>query len=311
VSTWLLRAMARLASLLSWRAAQSVGAFLGLVWFHVVRIRRGVVRSNLALALPEREDEHLRIARESYRHLGVSALEFLKLSADPNVIAERVHPRGLAEYEAARDRGKGVIVVTAHFGNFDMLACSQALRGVPLAIVSRELHGGGSNRFWMESRRASGLSIFQERGGVRQILRWLRQGNVLGLVVDQRTPPARGGVRAPFMGRDVWTSTAAAKLALRTEAALLPARIERRPDGDHDLVVDPVIEVGDERGDDAERSLTARINRIVEGWVRARPEHWLWLHRRFADEAPAADVIEPPVVGSPKIGPETAAQTRP
>jgi KDO2-lipid IV(A) lauroyltransferase len=283
VSTWLLRAAAWLAGALSWRAAQAVGAFLGLCWFHIVRIRRRVVRSNLALALPERAADHRRIARETYRHLGVSALEFLKLRGCPREAAARVHPRGLELYEEASGRGRGVIVVTAHFGNFDLLACSQALRGVPLAIVSRELHAGGSNRFWMESRLRSGLTIFTERGGARDVLRWLRRGNALGLVVDQRTPSSRGGVLAPFLGRQVWTSTAAARLALRTGAALLPARIERRDDGEHDLIVEPEILPDDLGGEGREVALTARINGVVEGWVRARPEHWMWLHRRFAD----------------------------
>jgi KDO2-lipid IV(A) lauroyltransferase len=141
----------------------------------------------------------------------------------------------------------------------------------------------------MESRRASGLNIFAERGGVREVLRWLRRGNVLGLVVDQRTPPSRGGIRAPFMGQQVWTSTAAAKLALRTGAALVPVRIERRPDGEHDMFVEREIEVDAARGPEAERRLTARINRVVERWVRARPELWLWLHRRFADVRPGPD----------------------
>ena len=204
-----------------------------------------------------------------------------------------------------------MIVVTAHFGNFDLLACSQAQRGYPLAIVSRELHGGGSNRYWMESRQTSGLSIFRERGGVRDVLRWLRKGNVLGLVVDQRTPPARGGVRAPFMGQEVWTSTAAAKLALRTGAALLPVRIERREDGDHDLFVEAEIEHDSEPGVEAEHRLTARINEIVAGWVRARPEHWLWLHRRFADVGPAREPREPGPIGQRRIGPETTAEYRP
>jgi KDO2-lipid IV(A) lauroyltransferase len=284
VSTWLLKVLARIAALMRWRTAQSVGAFLGLVWFHVVRIRRRVVRSNLALALPERAGEHREIARESYRHLGVSALEFLKLSGGPVAeVTSRVHPSGLANYEAALASGRGVIVVTAHFGNFDLLACSQALRGVPLAIVSRQLHGGGSNRFWMESRARSGLQIFPEEGGARQVLKWLRQGKVLGLVVDQRTPPTRGGIRAPFFGHDVWTSTAAAKLALRTGAALVPARIERREDGEHDLFVEPRIEVNGDLGAEPARLLTARINRVVERWVVQRPAHWMWLHRRFAD----------------------------
>jgi Kdo2-lipid IVA lauroyltransferase/acyltransferase len=284
VSTWVLGALARIAGLLSWRRAQDLGAFLGLVWFHVVRIRRRTVLANLALALPEPAAEHLRIARETYRHLGICALELLKLRGlPPGEVARRVHDHGIERYEAALARGRGVIVVTAHFGNFDLLACAQACRGVPLAIVSRDLHGG-ANRFWMETRRAKGLAIFRDEGSLKEIVRWLKDGKVLGFVVDQRTPPGRGGILSPFFGRDVWTTTAPAVLATRTGCALLPVRIERRPDGDHDVWIEGEIAVP-ERGPRAVPDLTARINAVVEGWVRARPDHWMWLHRRFADAA--------------------------
>ena len=110
----------------------------------------------------------------------------------------------MENYEAARSRGRGVIVVTAHFGNFDLLACSQAARGERLAIVSRELRAGGVSQFWMDARRATGLEIFSDQGDGKKIIRWLRQGGVLGLTVDQRTREPKGGIRCDFMGRSVW-----------------------------------------------------------------------------------------------------------
>jgi len=290
VSTRLMHAvlagLAALVSLLGWRRAGRLGGWLGLAWFHGLRIRRGVVFRNLALALPERAAEHRRIAREAYRQLGVTALELMAMrSLGPQELAARVRPRGLGYFEEAAARGRGVIVVTAHFGNFDLLACSQAARGVSLAIVSRELGRGGGNRFWMETRTASGLRILPRRGSGRGLLRWLRQGRVLGLVVDQRTGPRDGGLLTPFLGVPAWTTTAPAALALATGAAIVPVRLERGPDGDHELIVEPEIPLQPGDRDQAIARTTGAINDAVGAWVAARPEHWMWLHRRFEGAA--------------------------
>jgi len=277
----MMRFIALLTNRLSWQRAKRLGSFLGLVWFYLVRIRRRVVFANLAQALPHSASRHSHIARRAYAHFGESALEFLKLhQMDKEEVRSYVHLHGMENYEKAAHKGRGVIVVTAHFGNFDLLACSQADMGIPLAIVSRDLHSKGIGRFWMETRQSWGLKIFPDKGAARGILRWLRQGNVLGLTVDQRTAARKGGVELNFMGSPAWTTTVPAKLALRTGAALLPVRIERRIDGDHDIFVEPELEL-----EGAETvALTGQINEIIGNWVRSRPEQWLWLHRRFRRE---------------------------
>jgi Kdo2-lipid IVA lauroyltransferase/acyltransferase len=280
----LLRAVSRLVGLLTWRAAQRLGAALGLVWFHAVRVRRSTVFANLEIALPELSATHARIARESYRNLGAAALELVRTRAmTAEEITARVHPVGLEHFERALARGRGVIVITAHFGNFDLLAVSQAARGVPLAVASREMRAKASNRLWMETREAAGLAIFTQSDFARRALPWLRVGRVLGLVIDQRTPAKRGGILAPFFGRRVWTSTAAARLASRTGAAIVPVRIERGPDGDHDLYVEPELALPDADDPELVPKVTAACNAVLERWIRARPEHWMWLHKRFKD----------------------------
>ncbi|MDJ0763760.1 MAG: lysophospholipid acyltransferase family protein [Myxococcota bacterium] len=284
MSTLLLRMLLFPVGLLSWQQVQQIGALLGRLWFHLVRIRRKTVLNNLALALPKQQDDHFDIARNAYSHFGISAMEFLKLRQMTNEqISARVHVHGAANYNAALARGAGVIVVTAHYGNFDLLACSQAASGAPLAIVSRELHHSGISRFWMETRHRCGLEIFPDKGAAKRILKWLRQGNVLGLTVDQRTPPTRGGIRSPFMGQMAWTTTAPAMLAMRTGAPLLPVRIDRRWDGDHDIYIEPAIDTSTLKNGDDIRAWVNEINEIVGAWVARRPDHWMWLHRRFID----------------------------
>jgi KDO2-lipid IV(A) lauroyltransferase len=287
VSTLLLRALAGLVGLVSWRRAQAIGAFLGAVWFRLLRVRRRTALANLALALPDRAAQHAGIAAAAYANLGASALELVRTRAmSREEIAARVRAAGLERYEAAAARGRGVIVVTAHLGNFDLLAVSQAARGVPLAIVSREMSARRSNDFWMRTRALNGLEIFTEREAARRALPWLRAGKVLGLVVDQRTSARRGGILSPFFGRRVWTATIAARLARRTGAAILPVRIERRPDGDHDLTVEEEL-VLPARDDPAYvETVTAACNAVLERWIRARPGEWMWIHRRFEGSDP-------------------------
>ena len=264
-----------------------MGAALGIFWYRVLRIRRGVVASNLATALPDRAADHGDIAREVFRNTGANGMELIRLhSMSRDEISPLVEERHKERYEEVLDRGRGAIVVTAHMGNFDLLACSQAAAGVPLAIVSRELGSGGTNRFWMETRRKAGLEIFPQDAALKRSLKWLRAGKVLGLVVDQRTPPSRGGVKVPFLGAPAWTSTLAARLALRTGAAILPVRMERLGRGRHGMVVEEEIRVGEwaGAGDDGVIPLTREINHRIEGWVMRDPGAWMWLHRRFIDE---------------------------
>jgi KDO2-lipid IV(A) lauroyltransferase len=135
-------------------AANVIGAFLGLVWYYLIPVRRKVARENLKRAFPDLSDkQRRRIARACYVNLARCAVEFLRL---PGLTREKVdryiEHAGWEHYQRAEKTGKGMIVVTAHFGNFDLLACAEALGGVPLHVISREQHAKGVNRYWMTVR---------------------------------------------------------------------------------------------------------------------------------------------------------------
>lgn len=257
---------------------QRIGRALGWLWYYAVPIRRGVVRDNLDLALPELDPHHRRrIALGAFRHVATTALELLWSSHRPvEELLRAVRVEGLDHYQRIRAQGRGVVAVTAHLGNWDLLACSQAAAGVPLTVVSKALASPRLNRIWMRSRSRAGLRLLPPRGSIAELIRRLREAEVVGLVVDQRTPRSEGGQRIPFFGREAWTTVAPAVLAARTKAAILPVFAFRGDDGRHVVEILPEIEPG------ASGSATmARINSLLEDRIRARPEQWLWLHRRW------------------------------
>lgn len=271
-----------------WLAA--LGAALGrLLW--LLRIRRRVVLSNLALAFPERgEAERVRIARASYRHLGEAALDFLRLPGLPREELDRilVH-EGWENFEKARARGKGVIAATAHFGNFEVLAAAHTLRGVPISTISRGMRGGTrGDALWTATRKRSGVEELVIRRGqtYKAAVAALRSGRVLGYVIDQ-SEPSRNAVFPTFFGVPCATSPTPAFLAWRTGAATVFTLSVPLPDGRHRVVIEGPLDPPDTG--DRERDALAfmqDLNDRLERFVRAHPERWYWLHRRWKRRGP-------------------------
>lgn len=279
LATWPLCLLALLLPRLPLRWVQALGLALGRIWYHLVPLRRRVALDNLARAFPEvPARQRARIAAGSFSHVATTVLELLWLDEGRGRrLGSIVSVEGFERYEAIRRSGRGVLAVTAHLGNWDLLACSQALRGVPLHVVTKELSSEGLSRLWMERRRETGVRLLPAAGSIRQVLRALRDGEVVALVVDQRTPAGEGGIESPLFGAPVWTTRAPATLAARTGAALLPVVSTRGRDGTHRVRIGPEIRPGRTAAE-----TTAAINRQIERWVRWCPEQWLWIHRRWA-----------------------------
>jgi KDO2-lipid IV(A) lauroyltransferase len=280
---WLLAALSLFFRCLPRRAAHAFGAVLGWIWYYLIPVRRSVARANLRLAFPKKpEKERRKIARGCFVHLSRSAVEFLRLPGlDRKKVDKLLEHRGWEHYRRAVQQGRGVIVATAHFGNFDLLACAQAVRGVPLHILTREQHLGGFNRYWMSVRARLGVGLLPAKDSALRIHRLLKRKQVVAMVIDQHVPEGRGVV-VPFFGRPASTVHAPALLAVTTGAPLLPATIERLPGGRHRVTIDPPVPVdaAAERETEVLR-VTAQLNRWLEDQIRSRPDHWLWIHRRW------------------------------
>lgn len=275
-----LRLLEAVAGRMSLRAAQRVGAFAGLLFHALIPIRRGEVRRALEQRLGCGATAARAIARSMYRHLGVSALEFLWMGRQPLRTLEALVRRvGWERYEAARQRGRGVVIVTAHVGNWDLGACSQAVLGEELHVVTKSLKAGGLNAFWMQRRSRMGVVLHPASGSARALVDALRRGATVGMIIDQRD---EHGIWCPFLGADALTSTAAVTLAIRSSAPLVPAFALRDPDGSHTLRIGEPIEIDASLPvGEAILNATRCCNEALEEVVRAHPEQWLWLHRRW------------------------------
>ena len=290
------------AALLPPRGVVAVGAGLGRLGFALDRRRRRTTLANLRSAFGSSapEPEIRRVARDCWRHFGriaVEALAFPRLSAAD--AGTRVRYRGLEHVRAAYAKGKGVLVFSGHFGNWELVALMQGFLGLPLALVTKPIYNPRLERRLARLRSLSGNAVIHREGAVKEMLRRLKEGGGVAIVIDQDAKD--GGIFVPFFGRPASTTPTLALLALKTGAAVVPVFSLPREDGGYDVVYEPEIPfspTGDREADVSR--LTEECTAVIERHVRERPELWSWMHRRWRT-APtaAAPGPRPPLEGAP------------
>lgn len=264
-------------------AARSLGAGLGRLAYGLVGSRRRVALANLDLAfdpsLPA--SARRRIARQNFRHLGVTAAECCRLFFGPRgSLLDEVRVEGEAYLKAALAEGRGALCLTAHFGNWELLAAVHSRVGVPLSVVVRPLDNPDLEALLARGRERTGLRIIPKRQAVRGVREALSRGECVGLLLDQNA--GRDGVFVPFFGHLASTSRSLAVLALKTRAPVVPTFIHRMPTGEHQVTIEPPLSLaltGDHVRD--VELYSALFTRTIERHVEAHPEQWFWVHRRW------------------------------
>jgi Kdo2-lipid IVA lauroyltransferase/acyltransferase len=263
-----------------------IGEALGsLAW--ALGLRRRVALEGLRRAFPERTEKERRdTARAAYRQLGRSLAEVALSPSVPDAeLEELVRFDNWDRYEAARAAGRGVVIAVAHFGNWELMARAGARRGMQVTAITRALRGRLNERI-LAARRKGGLRELPDKGSAGAVLRLLRRGETLAVVVDQNMRPSRG-IFVDFFGEPACTTPAAAVFALRAGASLLASFCVRGPDGTHRVSFEgPFAPPRGARGHSAVRTLTQELTRAVERAVRAHPDHWFWVHRRWKTRPP-------------------------
>lgn len=280
-----LRAVTAVVRRLPQRAATRIGHAIGRLAYAVDVRHRRITLENLKATFPERSpQERTRIAREVFAHFGRKLIELLWFTGLP---AERqlelVEFVGAEQVEAARAAGRGVLLVTGHFGFWELHAIAHALRVSPTAVVARTLDNPLLDRMLSDLRTSTGNLVIDRKGGLRRIMRALNANQSVAVLIDQHILTT-DAVKVDFLGRPAATTSAVAVLALRTGAAVIPVFSLPLNDGRYRLIYERPIEVPPADDPDAVRELTQRCTKVLEKYVRAHPERWLWMHRRWRDD---------------------------
>ena len=300
------------------RIAHALFRFLADLALITVAVHRRRALENLRIAFPGMRDSEARlIVKRMLRHLARSAVEFIRF---PLYSKQRILSMVTIEHSEIVSRlsrqGKGAIAMSAHLGNWELVAAAVAAMGYKISVVARRIYYHKFEQLLQGTRRAAGVRVVH-RDEPKEILRALRDGHFLGILPDMDIVKL-DSVYVEFFGRLALTPTGPVALALRTGVPLFPAFIVRNADGRHTVHVEEPIELI--RTGNMHKDLllnTIRATKRIEAVIRRYPDQWMWMHRRWqhqpeweflrqepsANSAPLRDV-------SPSLADTQSAQSR-
>jgi KDO2-lipid IV(A) lauroyltransferase len=286
----MIRAAARLQAL-SAPAALRFGVRLGNLGYLVAGRQRRRALANLNLAYGEEMTPAQRTAltRRIFQHFGRATIDFLRAPARSVAdLARLVSCEGWEHVETALARGKGVVLVTGHLGNWELLGRWLAtVQKVPLTVVAREPDHPALAAYLRSMRENAGFTVLSKGGAARGLLRALKRGEAILILNDQNS----ADVFVPFFGIPTGTAVGPASLALHSGAALIPLYCVEKPDhsfhvnclpplaADSAIAGETISATENQPADILQ--VTAALNRVLEDVVRQYPEQWLWLHNRW------------------------------
>ncbi|MFA6130460.1 MAG: lysophospholipid acyltransferase family protein [Candidatus Omnitrophota bacterium] len=239
---------------------------------------------DIAFGRQKSRQEIERIARDCFIYMAKSAVELMFFFDKPQMLKLKVDIQGIENLDKALGRGRGVILVSAHFGNFPLLLGRLALGGYKTCGIMRPMHDARVEKIFLEKRKRYGVrTIYSQPRNecVNSTISALRNNEIVFIPIDQNF--GTGGVFVNFFGKQAATATGPVILAQRTSAALIPCFIIRQPGGDrHKIIFEPELEL--KTGKDTQDTILINIQRltdIIEAYIRKYPAEWGWIHRRW------------------------------
>jgi len=276
------------------RLSRGVGIALGIGAYSLIRRLRGVGMRNLEIAFPQMQKRQRgRIVRALFVGFGRHLAEFCLFPryTTENARSVAVYD-GFENYAAARDAGRGVLLLTAHLGAWEIGSFVHSIFGNPIKIVVRRLDNLKVDALVERYRTLHGNETFAKEDFARGLLAAMKAGETVGILMDTNMTPPQG-VFVDFFGVPACTASGMARVALRSGAAVVPAfTIWDKKLRKYRVRFDPSLQLVSTGDDDADAvSNTALFNRVIEDYVTRYPEQWLWVHRRWKTR-PAG---EPPI----------------
>lgn len=275
-------------------AARAAGVLVGRFAYAALGRLRRVGERNLALAFPALPTpERDALLKEEYRNLGWLLAEFCKMSTYSREQASQfIRYDGLEHYVAARDRGRGVLVLTGHLGAWELSSFYHSLAGYPMGLVIRRLDNPLVDELVNRIRCQHGNRVLHKDDFARGLIAAMRAGDTVGILMDTNMTPPQG-VFVPFFGVPACTASGLARVALKTGAAVLPGFLLWEEAAQrYVLRFYPELELADTGDTEADATEnTARFTALIESVIRQYPSQWLWMHRRWKTRPPGESPI--------------------
>jgi Kdo2-lipid IVA lauroyltransferase/acyltransferase len=266
--------------------ARKVGNWLGDAGFRLDRKHRRITLDNLAFALGDKMDRRQRqcLARSVFRNLGQILFEVgWSLSASPAELNQQIHIEGAENYHDALKKGRGVLAITAHLGNWELLPVVADRLKMTINVVYRPLDFMPLELFFNRLRTRFGAKLIPRRQAMLKIVRALRAKQVVAILIDQ-SADWYDGVWVDFFGRPTCTNFGVAMIAQKTRAPVLPVFLYREEDGFRAVFGKqiPLVVTGDRRSDID--SNTSNYSKAIENGIRRHIDQWFWVHRRWKNK---------------------------
>ncbi|MCX5681126.1 MAG: lysophospholipid acyltransferase family protein [Candidatus Omnitrophica bacterium] len=260
-------------------------ALISIGFLCIVRQRR-IAEESLTIAFGREKNpqEIKKIFKNCFSNLGKGMIELIYFMAHPKMIKEKVHFEGKDHFDQALSQGKGVIIVSAHFGNFPLMLLRLAQEGYRANAIIRPVRDAKIEKYFQNQRTQLGLhTIYSQprQACVTESLKVLRNNEFLFIPLDQNFGNG-SGVFVDFFGEKAATATGPVVFALRTGSPIVPMFIVREKDDTHKIIVEPALTL-EKQGDEKQtiEHNVARITHIIERYIRLYPQEWGWMHRRW------------------------------
>lgn len=274
--------MSRVLCHLPYAWLMKMGDCLGILYYKLIKKQRNLALLQMKRSLGLSEEETERLVLASFKNMGKNFLEILYMPRLSQIdFHQHIEFENLDCLKAALAEKHGVVVLTAHVGNWEWLSAGLSLSGLPVTAIAKPQPNEQYTHVINDLRATTGSEIFSR--GTSELIaaaRALRKGKILGFLADQDGGP--GGAFIEFLGRVAATPMGAAVFARKFNSPVVPAFILRQPDGRHKIVIGEIMRYEDTGDSDKDLfDFTVRMTRIVEDVIRRNPTQWLWFQKRW------------------------------